>query len=299
MEKIKIGHLSTAYHTAPILMGTGWLEERTGSSVGWKLYASGPDIVSALGNRDVDIGYIGLPPVIIGIDRGIRIRCVAGGHVEGTLLIASGKHEVQREFNMKEILSQFDVIGSPQRGSIHDIIIRDCLMEHGLEDTVRVKNYTWTDFVLEALADGEIQAAVGTPSLAVAASGFASIIIPPHRFWHFNPSYGIIVRSGVAPGLIRTFLELHEKACNLIREEPHKAAKIASGVLGVVDEDFVRHAYGISPRYCAALPEEYIRSTMRFIPVLRRLGYIIRDISASDIFDTRFIEKLHPEPAHY
>jgi len=53
-----------------------------------------------------------------------------------------------------------------------------------------------TDFVLEALVDGDIDAAVGTPSLAAAAARAceAKIIIPPYALWPDNPSYGIVIR---------------------------------------------------------------------------------------------------------
>ena len=45
-------------------------------------------------NNELDIGYIGLPPAIIGIEQGVPIKCVAGGHVEGTILCA--KKKIQR-----------------------------------------------------------------------------------------------------------------------------------------------------------------------------------------------------------
>ena len=82
-KKINIGHLSTLYHTSFILMGTDWLK-KSGIQANWKLFASGPDIVKAFEKKEIDIGYIGLPPAIIGMDRGVPLVCVAGGHVEGS-----------------------------------------------------------------------------------------------------------------------------------------------------------------------------------------------------------------------
>ena len=38
--------------------------------------------------------------------------------------------------------------------------------------------------------------------------------------------------------------------------------------------EFVLETYNISPRYCAKIPDEYIESTMDFIPVLKELGYM-------------------------
>ena len=47
--------------------------------------------------------------------------------------------------------------------------------------------------------------------------------------------------------------------------------------MGVVDKKFVLETYKISPRYCAKVPDEYIKSTMDFIPVLKELGYMDHD----------------------
>lgn len=300
---INIGHLSTVYHTSFILMGKDWLE-KAGIHANWKLFASGPDIVKAFASREIDIGYIGLPPAIIGIDRGVPIICVAGGHVEGTVTIAGAGYRTLGEMNeLNAVLGQFKgkVIGSPPKGSIHDVIINNAIQEAGLD--IKVKNFAWTDFVLEALVDGEIEAAVGTPSLAVAAAQAcgAKIIIPPHALWSYNPSYGIVIRKEMAkaPDMILRFLEMHEKASNFIRAKPHESARLVSKLTGIVDEDFVLEAYNVSPKYCASLSREFIASTMAFVPVLYRLKYITREIPESEIFEYGFINKVHREPSHY
>ncbi len=302
-SRLNIGHLSTIYHTSFILMGTDSLE-KAGIQANWKLFASGPDMVRAFSTGDIDIGYIGLPPAIIGIDRGIPIICVGGGHVEGTVLVAGNKYISRGDLSdTDKVLSQFEgkVIGSPPRGSIHDVIIRDALDKANVNATV--KNFAWTDFVLEALVDSEIDAAVGTPSLAVASARAcgAKIIVPPHALWPDNPSYGIVIRNDLRkfPGMITEFLREHERASNFIKADPHGAARIASNVTGFVDEDFVLWAYKISPKYCAALSSGFVSSTMAFVPVLRRLGYITQSLNEKEIFDFSFIREAHKEQPHY
>ena len=160
-EKLRIGHLSTFYHTAFVLMGTGWLAD-AGIDARWRLFPSGPDIVKALGAGEIDLAYIGLPPAMIGIARGLTVKCVAGGHVEGTVLVARGRYlGIDELGDERAVLEQFtaQVIGCPPRGSIHDIIIRDLLARYdGLN--IRVHNFAWADFALAALTDGEIEAAI-------------------------------------------------------------------------------------------------------------------------------------------
>jgi NitT/TauT family transport system substrate-binding protein len=254
---------------------------------------------------DLDLGYIGLPPVIIGIDRGLSLACIAGGHVEGTVMIAGpGSRTLGESGDMKAFLSQFSgkAIGTPPRGSIHDVIVNELLREHGITD-VTVRNYPWADFLSDALQSGEIVAAAGTPALAVTARryGSAKLAVPPDHLWPFNPSYGIVVMREMLEkrDLLTRFLTAHEAACEMIRHDPATAAGVVAKTTGMVDADFVMEAYRISPKYCAALPPEYVSSTMKFVRTLQALGYISRPIGEDEIFDRSLIEAVHPGQHHY
>ena len=307
ISRLNIGHLSTLYHTSLILSGLNWIEDKLGIKVNWRLFGSGPDIIDAFKQEKVDIGYVGIPPVIIGIAKGVQIKCIGGGHMEGTVLLADKDFASLEELGtISEVIKQFNgyVIGSPAKGSIHDVIIRELIMREGLEDEIAIKNYVWADFIVEALAEGAVRAAVGTPALAVMAGQTlgTKIIIPPDKIWPNNPSYGIIARAGLieeAPEILEGFLRLHEEASNLIRTNPGKAAQVVSKLVGVVDEDFVLETFRISPKYCAALSREFVEASMAFVPLLGKLKAISRSISAEDLFDTSLIGRVHPQPAHY
>ena len=302
---LRIGHLPTLYHTSFLLMATDLLKKNDVEAE-WTLFASGPDVVNAMAAARLDIGYVGLPPAIIGIDKGIRLVCIAGGHIEGTLMVAG--EDVKRVDQCRstgEFLSQFSgtAIGCPPRGSIHDVIITELFKEHRIED-VCVKNYAWADFLPEAIIEAEISAAAGTPALAVAASRFYEqrTIMPPDRLWPFNPSYGILaLRNNLAhrKDEFKRFLVAHELACEMIRRNPRRCAQIVAHTVQVVDAAFVEEAYRISPKYCASLPPKYIASTMKFVNVLNELGYISKRPTTNDIFDTSLIDEVHAGPSHY
>ena len=202
------------------------------SAASWRLFGTGPAMVEAFAAGEIDLGYIGLPPAMIGIDRGVPLRCIAGGHVEGTIMIAGSSYApLRRTGSMQEALGQFagKKIGSPARGSIHDVIIRFLLQKFQIAGAV-VINFPWADLIPAAIAEGEIDGAMGTPQLAVVARQFygQDIVLPPDAMWPFNPSYGIVVRQELLKeaGLLRGFLELHEKACAILRQQPEDAAAL-------------------------------------------------------------------------
>ena len=304
MKQLNIGYLSTMYHTSHIIKADGWIEKLMHITPDWKLFPTGPAMVEAFAASTIDIGYIGLPPAMIGIEKGISIKCIAGGHVEGTLMIAPKDFQSFDELHsIDHVLNQFKgkSLGTPTRGSIHDVIIRNLIGEKG--EAIEVKNFNWADLIPEAIDSGEIAGAVGTPPLAVisAQECGTKIVIPPYKLWPYNPSYGIVARKELLSkkGLLEDLLLLHERACNLIREKPEEAATIIAGEIKVVDSNFVIQVFRISPKYCASLPKPYINSTMSFLPVLSKLGYIEKTLTEEEIFDLTTIQKIHPQPDHY
>jgi NitT/TauT family transport system substrate-binding protein len=304
VKQLTIGYLSTMYHTSHLIRAQRWLEKELNLRPAWVLFPTGPAMVEAFADGSIDLGYIGLPPAMIGIAKGIPLICLAGGHVEGTVLIAARTYQSYNQLNSIElVLNQFTGkrLGSPTRGSIHDVIIRNLIQESGLDITI--DNYPWADLIPEAIAAGEVEGAVGTPALAVlgAREYSTATIIPPCHLWPFNPSYGIVVRKELLAEkkLVGDFLILHERACNQIREHPGEAAAIIANTVKVVNSSFVMEVLALSPKYCSALPEDYRRSTIAFVTTLKKLGYLSKDLSEADIFDPRIIDAIHPEPDHY
>lgn len=305
--RLRIGYLTTLYHTAFVLMGADWIKERIGIKTNWRLFPTGPDMVKAFFRGELDLGYMGLPPAMIGIDKGLEIKCVAGGHMEGTVLVAKKGFQTLKELGtINGVLSQFSgkVIGTPSRSSIHDVIIRQLINEAKLQKDVIVKNFEWADLILEAMENNLVDCGCGTPPLAVLASKFlkARIILPPSVMWPHNPSYGIVATEHMmnnCPEILESFLMLHEEACNLIRRKPYEAAAMAAKAIGIVDKDFIIEVFKVSPKYCASLPDEYVKSTLAFVPVLQKMGYISKSLGKIDVFQTDIIERIHREKPHY
>ena len=305
--KLRIGYLSTFYHTSILMIARGTLNSEIGIEADWNLYGTGPAIVDAFEKDEIDIAYIGLPPAIIGICRGVNIICIAGGHIEGTVL--SGKSQF-RPFpeigKLDEILKQFSglKIGVPGTGSIHDVIISESLKNFSLDKEIELLNFRWADEVLEAICKDKISAAVGTPALAVAVKHYAGgkVLYPPADLWPNNPSYGIVVEKSFLRkenALVERFLVLHEETESFLRNNTDNASHIIADTVGVIYKKFVRETLELSPKYCAHITEEYISTTMSFVTALTRLGYINRSITPEEIFDTSLINKIHTEKDHY
>jgi len=290
------------------MMCKTWSDSSLGFEALWELHGTGPSIVERFRQGSMDIGFIGLPPVIIGIDRGVAIKCVAGGHVEGTIMVAPARFSSYSEAgqSLEEVMTQFQGkrIGVPKRGSIHDVILNDLIQKVGMEHEIQIRNYDIADFMLLDMEENVIDAAVGTPALAAFLALYlkTKTIIPTSLLWPYNPSYGIIMRESLLteqPELVEQVLSLHYAACKELREAPREIAGLIKKERELLEEPFILDTYRISPKYCAALPPEYVNSTMKFVATLQKLGYIQSQLIKEDIFNLSFIQKIHPEGHHY
>jgi len=289
-------------------MGNKDLSNDFNMEIRWKLFGTGPAMVKAFQNKKLDIGYMGLPPAIIGIDKKVPIKCVAGGHVEGTIVIANKEYKTLAQLNNKlsDVFSQFKghAIGVPSKGSIHDVILNFYLKKYSLLEDVEVKHYKQAEFIATDMQKGILAGGVGTPALAVFSSTIfdSHLIIPPEFLWKDNPSYGIFFHENIIdkePEIVLKFLNYNKTASLMLRESPAKAAEIISTTFEIITENYVSAVLEISPKYCIALSEGYVKSTMEFVRTLKDLGYIKKELRINDIFDFKFVQEVHPETEHY
>lgn len=308
-ETLYVGHLSTLYHTNFILMeDESSLSRDLNRTIKWILFGTGPAMVKAFEDGQLDVGYMGLPPAIIGINRGVPIKCVAGGHIEGTVMLAKEGYKEIFELNdsLARTLSQFigKSIGVPSKGSIHEVILTHLLKKYDLIDDINIKYYAQPEFIALDMEKQILDAGVGTPALAIFAKSLFSshIIIPARNLWPYNPSYGLFFHSSFIknhPEIIIGFLKHHKKASKLLRTSQSTAAEKISRTFGILTKSYVESILKISPKYCIALTEEYVNTTMQFVEKLFELGYIDQKLEVSDIFESKFVKQIHPERSHY
>ena len=291
-------------------MGNNELERDLKTKVNWILYGTGPLMVEAFNQGNLDIGYMGLPPALIGIDNDVPIKCVAGGHVEGTIMIGKMRHKTisQLKGDMREVLVQFKgcSIGTPSVGSIHDAILNFYLEKYDLKDEIQVLNYKQAEYIAIDMKKGKLEGGVGTPALAVFAKTILNchVVINPDYLLPYNPSYGIFFHENLInnyPELVIKFLKLHKKASCLLRESPDESAEIISRTFTILKNNtqYVKLILEISPKYCISLSDGYLKSTEGFVNTMHKMGYIKEKLEVDKIFNFRFVNEVHPEDEHY
>jgi ABC-type nitrate/sulfonate/bicarbonate transport system substrate-binding protein len=306
IKKLRIGHLSTAYHTNFIMMADETFNNWMGVPIEWTMYSTGPQMIEDFIQQKLDIGYLGLPPAIIGMDKGVHIKCVAGGHVEGTVLIASSEYQEMAKCHcsVEEAFQQFKgkTIGTTKRGSIHEVILSHYVHKFGLQDEITIKTYDMAEFIGIDIRNKKIAAGVATPALAVFADyiGDSHIIVPSQFLWKNNPSYGILFHQDIIDNhfdIGYRFIQAHNYSTHILNARREIAAKRIADVFKIVDADYIRLILDISPKYNIDLTVEYVQTTLDFADRLKDYAYIKGQMSIDSIFEYKFVNKLFPKYA--
>ncbi len=300
---VNVGYLPSMCQAIYVLKQHKTLERELGvDAVDYKRYESGPLITQAFAQGEADIGFMGIPPVMIGIDKGVPIKVIASTHSEGSSLIARGKNykNLTELGSIQSVLQQFEgrSVGAPGKGSIQDVIIRTELKKAGVNATI--KNIPIASSLPALLNEGQIEAYVVWPPFEMEGvmKGYGDVVIPSEKLWPYNPCCALVVTDKFEkehPDVVQRLVELHNYASMFIMSHPEELADAANAELGINNETALA-SIEFSPKYCALPDERYINSTMEFVNALKDLGYTTNNLTEDQIFDLKYIKKAHPGP---
>lgn len=88
-DKVSIGYLPSDHDAALFVANASGMYKDAGLTVELHEYNNGGDLMSAMASGDVDVGYVGVTPVISSIQKGVPVKIAAGAQTEGSGLVAA------------------------------------------------------------------------------------------------------------------------------------------------------------------------------------------------------------------
>jgi NitT/TauT family transport system substrate-binding protein len=286
--RIRVGYLKADVHQASFFIAKALgMWEKEGIEVETKEFAAGPAEMEAFAAGELDVGYVGTPPATTGIARGIGVKIIAGVNYEGSALVVRKESGIARIEDLKG-----KRIGTPLRGSIQDVMLREELRKNGIDPE---KDLTLLEFpalpdVVLALQKGEIDGFIAwapMPAMAIVA-GVGEVLLESKEMWEMHPCCVLIASQKLIqenPSLVKKLLEIHLKAMGFIEENPEEAISLVARETGVSREVIAESFKRIKFR---ARPDP--NGTLRFAGILHGLGYIERLPSEEEIFDLSFYQ---------
>lgn len=299
--------VNIGYHPAMCLAGIYVAKDhnmfsRAGVEVEIIEYQAGPSMIPAFQSGEIDIGFLGGPPAISAIDKGVDISIIAQAHTEGSAIMVRDDSPLQKVEDLKG-----KMVAVPMYGSIQDVLLRMVLQDHGLEPLKDVKLMEAGEMggvsqLPTLLKRGDIDAYVAWPPFneIPLVEGYGRALLKPQEMIPYNPCCVIAARNDFVakhPDLVKKILKITEEASIFAQAYPKEAAQSIYNVVGY-DTQVAEYSLDFAGWYCALPSPEAVNTTMNILQRMKELGYIQQDLTEEKVFKLDMIREIHPEAVH-
>ena len=281
---VKIGYLPSDHDSALFIAQADDAYAAEGLDIETVQFNNGGDLMTAMASGEVDVGYVGITPVLSSIEKGVPVKVISGAQIEGSGLVVgkdSGVSTIE-DLDGKSI-------ATPGEASIQYLLLVYALNQSGLsKDNVDISAMKVAP-MNDALKSGKIDGMLTyEPFVTIATEKDNGIllkssadILPGHPCCVVVASDDFINNN---PDELQIILDIHENATNYIMENPDEAAtKLPKDIVSDVEIEKKSLA---NIQFVSGLDESYKQSILDFMNIQKDLGLLKEVISADKIFYT-------------
>ncbi len=279
---ISIGVLHTDHDAPAEIAEAQGLYKKEGLNVEIRQFNNGGDLMTAMASGDIDIGYLGISPVLSTYSKGAPVKIVSAVQTGGSSLVVRANENISsiEDLNGKTVAT----IGET---SIQYILLTKYMKENGMNINdikhIAMKSSTMTG----ALGANQLDAMfVPEPYASVAvAAGVGKILVSSEEVMPNHPCCVIATSDSFIkthPNELKKILAIHEKATNFVNENPDKAVKILPRDM-VIDENVQKNTLS-QLNFISGLSPEFKQSVLDFATLEVKLGFLNTTIDSSKLF---------------
>jgi NitT/TauT family transport system substrate-binding protein len=298
VQHLRIGYQPSTHQVAHMVaMEKGWwtedlakfgVEEITDYSFG-----SGPPEMQAMLAGDLDFAYVGATPPITAIDKGLDAKIVANAQIQGSHLVL--KPDLQ--FTGPSSLKGLKIATYPP-GSIQDTVLKKWLVDNGLDPDVDLD-------IISMSSPGDAATAMAAGALdgvflphphpaIIELEGNGVMVLASGEMWPQHTCCCLVVSGKLIreqPEIVEQIIKTHIRATQYCIANPDEAAEIFSRKIGL-EEEKVLYSIETWDGNWVADPHLGMDVTLEYAKVLHSLGSTEKLLTASELFDTSFYDKI-------
>lgn len=280
-EEVTIGYLPSDHDAALFVADAQGTFEQNGIKTKLVQFNNGGDLMTAMASGDVDVGYVGITPVLSSIAKGVPVKVISAAQVEGSGIVVakdSGIESVQDLAGKK--------IATPGEASIQHMLLTYYLKQNGMSMKDLKVSAMKVPSMNDALKTDKIDGMITfEPYVTIAEKNGAKVlagsqdILPNHPCCVVAASDKFIEEH---PNETAKILEIHENATDFINKNPDEAA----GMLpkDIVSDVEVEKVSMSSFPFISGLNDTYKQDVMDFMNLEVDLGVLKKPIDKDKIF---------------
>ncbi|MBQ6218536.1 MAG: ABC transporter substrate-binding protein [Methanosphaera sp.] len=270
-DTIKIGYLPSDHDAALFVANATGMYKDAGLDVELYEYNNGGDLMSAMASGDLDVGYVGITPVMFSMSKGVPVRIVVGAQNEGSGLL-SHSSSIKSISDLKG-----KVVATPGESSIQNVLLKYDLKKNGLSTTDIQSPSMKVSSMNDALKTGSIDAMLTyEPYVTISKEiNNQNLVENSSEILSDHPCCVVVMSEKFLSGNLnkaKKFIEIHNNATEKIKENPEGAVQyLPSHIVPnpEVEKDSLTHI-----KWVSNLTDDYKENVDNFLNIEKDLGII-------------------------
>lgn len=280
-DTVTIGYLPSDHDAALFVADAQGKFQENGINTKLVQFNNGGDLMTAMASGDVDVGYVGITPVLSSIAKGVPVKVISAAQTEGSGIVVakdSGINDVSDLAGKK--------IATPGEASIQHMLLTYYLEQNGMSINDLKVSSMKVPSMNDALKTGKIDGMITfEPYVTIAEKNGAAVLAGSQDILPDHPCCVVVASDKYIenhPNETQKILEIHENATDFINENSDEAAgMLPSDIVSDVEVEKISMS---SFPFISGLNESYKQDVMDFMDLEVDLGVLKEPISQDKIF---------------
>ena len=284
-DTVTIGYLPSDHDAALFVADAQGLYAEKNITTELVQFNNGGDLMTAMASGEVDVGYVGISPVLSSVEKGVPVKIISAAQTEGSGLIVS---------NESGIASAADLAGktvaTPGEASIQYVLLNFYLTENGMSiDDVNASAMK-TPSINDAINTNQIDAGLTfQPFVSSSEASGNKVLVTSAEMLPNHPCCVVVASQDMIdnnPDTVKSIAEIHENATNFINDNVKDNASAVVELLPediVSDPDVEADSLASFP-FISGLDDNFKASVDSFMALELKLGLLNKNLSHEDLY---------------
>ena len=280
-ETVTIGYLPSDHDAALFVADAQGQFASNGINTKLVQFNNGGDLMTAMASGDVDVGYVGITPVLASIEKGVPVKVISAAQTEGSGLVVSKESGIS---SVNDLAGKS--IATPGEASIQYMLLQYYLKQNGMSLKDLKVSSMKVPSMNDALKTNKIDGMITfEPYVTIAEKNGATVLAGSQDILPNHPCCVVVASDKFLeehPNETDTIVEIHKNATDFINNNTDEAASMIPDDI-VSDVEVEKVAISSFP-FISGLDDGFKKDVMDFMNLEVDLGVLKGPISQDKIF---------------
>ncbi|MBE6504331.1 MAG: ABC transporter substrate-binding protein [Methanobrevibacter sp.] len=234
-NKVTIGYLPSDHDAALFVADQQGLYKAKGIETELVQFNNGGDLMTAMASGKVDVGYVGISPVLSSVEKGVPVKVISAAQNEGSGIVISNNSGISSaaDLNGKNV-------ATPGEASIQYVLLNLYLKNNGLSMDKVNASAMKTPSINDAINTNTIDAGVTfQPFVSTSEANGNKVLATSNDILAGHPCCVVVASQDIIdkkPDTVKDIVAIHENATKFINDN---VKENASAVVDLLPSDIV------------------------------------------------------------